>query len=71
MDTVRQLLAEGKAKEAEPIYATIIFNPHISAKRQPRLLQAMTKIQAGDAAAALALINAEAEEQKKKDPDEK
>ncbi|WP_300974965.1 hypothetical protein [Sphingomonas sp. LHG3406-1] len=51
--TVRQLLIDSKPAEAEPIFAQIVFNPHINVGARPKLLEAMEKIRSRDSTAAL------------------
>lgn len=56
---VRQLLLDGKAAEAEPLFAQIIFNPHVSTLKRPKLLEAMERIRARDPRGSLEALAAD------------
>ena len=56
---VRQHLIDGKLPDALRAFAPIIANPHLDVEKRPMLLQAMQKMQGGDAPGALAAIQAD------------
>ncbi|WP_426267112.1 hypothetical protein [Sphingomonas sp. LHG3443-2] len=53
---VRQHLTDGELPDALRAFAPIIANPHLEVEKRPMLLQAMQKMQGGDAPGALAAI---------------
>jgi tetratricopeptide (TPR) repeat protein len=59
MAAVRQLLQDNKPAEAEPMFATLAFNPHLPIARQPLMMNVLEKIKAKDAQGALAIIAAD------------
>lgn len=69
-DAVRQLLIDGKVKEAEMIFAPLAFDPHLSAAARPRLTEAMERIRAGDGKGALAVLEANGSKDSSNDADD-
>lgn len=57
--TVRQMLMDNKTEAAEPLFAAIIFNPHLNVAKRPKLTEAMDRIKARDARGALTAIEAD------------
>jgi hypothetical protein len=57
--TVRRLLHEDKPAQAEPMFATLVFDPHLSITTQPLLMSVLDKIKAKDAKGALAIMDEE------------
>jgi hypothetical protein len=62
---VRRLLQDNKFDQAEPMFATLVFDPHLSIARQPTLISVLDKIRAGDSKGALAILDAEEARDKK------
>lgn len=54
--TVRQMLLDNKPAAAEPLLATILFDPHLSEAVRPMLTAVMDRIKARDATGALAAL---------------
>ncbi len=57
--SVRQHLTDGQVEEARQKFAAIVFNPHLDIEERPQLSVAMERMRAGDAAGALASIEAD------------
>ncbi|NJC06566.1 hypothetical protein GGQ97_002359 [Sphingomonas kaistensis] len=55
-NVVRQRLTDGEIPAALRSFAPIVANPHIDLDKRPKLLEALQKMQANDAAGALAAI---------------
>ncbi|UUR08393.1 tetratricopeptide repeat protein [Sphingomonas glaciei] len=55
-NVVRQRLTDGEIPAALRSFAPIVANPHIDIEKRPKLLEALQKMQARDAAGALAAI---------------
>lgn len=64
VNAVKQLLADGKAAEAEPLFAPVAFNPHLPGPLLLKMGEVMTKIRARDARGALAQLDEEEKKQK-------
>lgn len=64
--TVRELLAQNRLREAKAAFGQIAYRPH-AGKQQDRNLDIMDKIIAGDAGAAIAMLD---EDQRKREKDE-
>jgi tetratricopeptide (TPR) repeat protein len=56
---VRRLLQDNKPAEAEPMFATLVFDPHLPIARQPVLMSVLDKIKAKDSSGALKIIDEE------------
>ena len=67
--TVRQMLIDNKPEAAEPLFAAIIFNPHLNVAKRPKLTEAMDRIKARDAKGALAAIEADYQARSESDRD--
>lgn len=59
MATVHRLLTDNKPAEAEAMFTTLVFDPHLPPKKQATLSEVLTKIKAKDSKGALSLIEAE------------
>lgn len=53
------MLADNKPEAAEPLFAAIVFNPHLNIAKRPKLTEAMDRIKARDSAGALLAIEAD------------
>jgi DNA-binding GntR family transcriptional regulator len=53
---VRELLAQNRLREARAVFGQLAYSPHAS-KQHDRNLDIMDKIIAGDAAAAIAMLD--------------
>ncbi|GAA4010462.1 hypothetical protein [Sphingomonas humi] len=56
---VRQQLEDGEIDNAIRSFSPIVANPHIDVEKRPKLIEAMQKMRARDAAGALAAIEAD------------
>lgn len=63
---VRRLLEENKPAEAEPMFATLVFDPHLPISVQPMMMSVLEKIKAKDAPGALRIMAEEEAKQKAK-----
>ena len=58
-DVVRQRLIDGEISQALTSFAPILANPHLDLEKRPMLVEAMTRMRAGDGPGALAAIEAD------------
>lgn len=56
---VRQMLIDGEVAKALISFAPIVANPHLDLDKRPLLVEAMTRMRAGDGPGALAAIEAD------------
>ena len=63
---VRRLLEEKRVAEAEPMFATLVFDPHLPIALQPTMTSVLDRIKAKDAPGALKILAEEEAKQKAK-----